>query len=144
MRRTAIGFVLLLLVLGLSAAGCASSGSADDPGDDAAQDDEVPAAPFAEPGLSEDADGAVAYGTLVYRDLEGGFWGVADGLPDEVDETTPLVVVIANPGDLDDSFCAMKNDYVRVTGVMVEGVSIRMAGPEIEADAVVAAEVPAE
>ncbi|GAB4285425.1 MAG: hypothetical protein Kow0067_08230 [Coriobacteriia bacterium] len=143
MRRTAIGLVVLLL-LGLSV-GCASSGGTDGESDaGGSPDDDAPAVPFVAPGLAEDADGAVAYGTLVYRDLEGGFWAVADGLPEEVDETTPLVVVIANPGDLDDSFCAMKNDYVRVTGEMAEGVSIRMAGPEIEADSVVAVEVPAE
>ena len=93
------------------------------------------------PGLYELAGGRVrALGVLAYRDLEGGFWAVTDappGLP--VSPDARVVAVIANAADLTSvDFKALEGRSVAVEGKLVDGASIRMAGPELEAESVTA------
>ncbi len=83
------------------------------------------------PGLYDLSDGTVrAIGTLVYRDLEGGFWAIVADEGGE-DET---VAVIANGGEFVDTLDGLAGRTVSVAGRRIDGVSIRMAGPEIEID----------
>ncbi len=94
-------------------------------------------------GVTDLAEGrSRAVGVLGYSELEGGFWALYDVEPGEVPEGSPVVAVIANMGELDTSACSLEGKLVVADGVMSDGVSIRMAGPEIIADDVY--EVPAE
>lgn len=90
------------------------------------------------PGLYDTAEGGVrAVGTLEYRDVEGGFWAVvgsATGQPDP----EPVIAVIVNSDRLAVPIEALSGQVVVVTGRRVEGASIRMSGPEIEADDIAA------
>ncbi len=80
-------------------------------------------------GLREAPDGTVsAVGVLEYVDLEGGFWAITEG-----DEHSPrIIAVIANGAELKPRLRALRGASVRITGRRFEGVSIRMAGPEVE------------
>lgn len=90
------------------------------------------------PGLYDLDDGTVqAIGTLEYVDLEGGFWAVIGGTAADGDEGR-VVAVIANGDSLLDTIEPLAGQQVLVTGTRLDGVSIRMAGPEIEADAITA------
>ncbi len=89
------------------------------------------------PGLYDQADGtAVAIGTLEWIDLEGGFWAVVGGTEAEGDAGT-ISAVIANGGDFQKELEPLAGKTVTVTGTKLNGLSIRMAGPEIEMDSVV-------
>ncbi len=91
------------------------------------------------PGLYDLEDGTVqAVGTAEHRDLEGGFWVVVGGAEAEGD-VGKTVAVIANGDDLARQFKELEGLSVIVTGIRLEGPSIRMAGPEIKATSVVAA-----
>jgi len=91
------------------------------------------------PGLYDLDDGTVqAVGIVEYRDLEGGFWAVVGGSEAEGD-AGKIVAVIANGGDFAQQFEQHAGLSMIVTGVRLEGASIRMAGPEIRATSVVAA-----
>ena len=91
------------------------------------------------PGLYDLEDGTVqAVGTAEHRDLEGGFWVVVGGAEAEGD-VGKTVAVIANGDDLARQFKELEGLSVIVTGIRLEGPSIRMAGPEIRATSVVAA-----
>lgn len=83
-----------------------------------------------------------AVGVLAYSDLEGGFWALFETAPGSGQSTTGLVAVIANMESIDVSPEALAGKVVAADGVLFDGVSIRMAGPEIIADDVY--EVPAE
>lgn len=88
------------------------------------------------PGLYDLEDGTVqAVGTLEYRDLEGGFWAVIGGTEADGNVGT-VVAVIANGIDFEQQLKALDGRTVMVDGTRLEGVSIRMAGPEIEATSV--------
>jgi hypothetical protein len=105
-----------------------------------------PAGSTLAPGLYDLEDGTVrAVGTVEHRDLEGGFWAVIGGTEAEGDAGR-IVAVIANGADFEQQFRANEGLSVIVTGKRLEGASIRMAGPEIEATGVVAASAagPAE
>ena len=89
------------------------------------------------PGMKQLADGRTeAKGILVWRDLEGGFWALADTT--DANNTTNVkniavlrftsTFVEENGGVGLDKY---DNQYVRVIGSTVEGMSFVMAGPEI-------------
>jgi len=91
------------------------------------------------PGLYDLEDGsAQAVGTAEYRDLEGGFWAVIGGTAADGD-VGKIVAVIANGADYAQQFKELEGLSVIVTGTRLDGASIRMAGPEIQATSVVAA-----
>lgn len=123
--------VLVVAVLGI--AGCAAS----EVPPAGAPDSEGPAAGLRlAPGLYELEDGsAQAVGTLEWRDLEGGFWAVVGGTEAEgnVGET---VAVIANGSDFSEQLEPLADKQVLVVGKVLDGASIRMAGPEIEMESV--------
>lgn len=88
------------------------------------------------PGVYETADGRMrAVGVLEWVDLEGGFFAVVDVAETEAAEIR-VVAAIANTEELRDELVALRGRYVEVLGEPFEGVSIRMAGPEIVAEEV--------
>lgn len=88
-------------------------------------------------GLYDQADGTViALGTLEWKDLEGGFWAIT-GAPESAGGSADTVIaVIANVTKDDPVWSALAGKTVTVTGKRVEGASVRMAGPEIDATSV--------
>ncbi len=72
---------------------------------------------------------------LEWVDLEGGFFAVVDVAETEAAEIR-VVAVIANSEELEDELLASRGRYVEVLGEAFDGVSIRMAGPEILAEEV--------
>lgn len=89
------------------------------------------------PGIYDLDDGTVqAIGTLEYVDLEGGFWAVTRAATDRKEGR--VVAVIANGASLLDVIEPLAGQMVIVTGTRLDGVSIRMAGPEIEAESIMA------
>lgn len=91
------------------------------------------------PGLYDLDNGMVqAVGTVEYRDLEGGFWALI-GDTEAEDDVGKVVAVIANGDDYAQQFKELEGLSVIVTGTRLEGASTRMAGPEIQATSVVAA-----
>ena len=91
------------------------------------------------PGIYDLEDGTVqAVGVVEYRDLEGGFWVVIGGTEAEGD-AGKVVAVIANGADFEQQFKDHEGLSMIITGKRLDGASIRMAGPEIEATSVVAA-----
>ncbi len=88
------------------------------------------------PGLYDLEDGSVqAIGTLERIDLEGGFWAVMDGTVAE-GAGGANVAVIANGDELNDVLAPLAGRPVSVIGERFDGMSIRMAGPEIVAESV--------
>lgn len=88
------------------------------------------------PGYYELEDGKVqAVGTLEYRDIEGGLWAVIGGTEAE-GNLGEVAAVIANPDTFKAELEKLKGGTVLVTGKAAEGASIRMAGPEIEAESI--------
>lgn len=84
------------------------------------------------PGLYDLQDGTVqAVGTLEYSDLEGGFWVITGGTQFEGKEGT-VIAVIANGQEFEDQLKQIEGRAVFTTGTKLDGVSTRMAGPEIE------------
>lgn len=91
-------------------------------------------------GLHERSDGTVdAVGVLEYRDLEGGFWAVVDTASGSDTEFT-IVAVIANGDDFSTETEALEGSRVIVEGTLLEGVSTRMSGPEVEATSITSVE----
>jgi len=85
-----------------------------------------------EPGLSTSGDGqAQAVGIFTYVNLEGGFWRIAQTASSTDAEDAPTVVVIANPDALPEAPDAYAGAYVRATGELFDGASVRMAGQEM-------------
>lgn len=88
------------------------------------------------PGIYEISDDRVrAVGVLDWIDLEGGFWAVTGVAETDGAEST-VVAVITNPDSLDIDLEEVRGRYVEVTGELLDGPSIRMAGPEIEASSI--------
>lgn len=132
LTRTLI--LILGLVLALAAVGCATP--ADEPkpepdvGAPTTPDDSSMGLRLA-PGLYDLEDGTVqALGILEWRDLEGGFWAIVSNTGADPAEGT-VVAVIAPGTDLDETFEALKGKMVLVNGTRFDGVSSRMAGPEV-------------
>lgn len=117
MMRLLAGMVLLLIAAPLLLSGCITDSSVE----------ELP-----EPGLSSNDEGtAQAVGIFTYVDLEGGFWRIAQTDRAAKAEDAPTVAVIANPGDLPEGGEAYAGAYVRATGELFDGASVRMAGQEM-------------
>jgi len=95
-----------------------------------------------------DADGGQTevVGTLVYRDLEGGFWAVADAASATDAEAAPnLAVVLTEDADLSANLEALSGKYVSVVGTIDDGgVSIYMAGPLLYATSAQESALPGE
>lgn len=81
-------------------------------------------------------DTALALGTLQYRDLEGGFWVVVEALPKNAKPESKAVAVIANADSLGVDLKELEGRYVAAQGRMKDGLSIRIAGPEMEAESI--------
>jgi hypothetical protein len=123
--------VIMALSLALLLVACSP---ADEPDVEAPGDDPAAGLRLA-PGLYDLEDGSVqAIGTLEWVDLEGGFWAVTDGTA--AGDEGGNVAVIANGDELDDELSALDGRTVSVIGERFDGVSIRMAGPEIIAETV--------
>lgn len=142
-RSRTLSVVLVVLLMGVFLAGCsAEPAPVDEPAVADTEEDAAPVGSF-DVGLNTLDDGrSRAVGVLGYVELEGGFWALYDTDPGEVPEDAPVVAVVANMGELDVSACTLKGKLVAADGVMSDGVSTRMAGPEIIADDVY--EVPPE
>ena len=88
------------------------------------------------PGLYDLADGTVrAVGTVEHRDLEGGFWAVVGGTQAEGD-LGEIVAVLVNGDDYAELFTQNEGLAFIIDGTRADGVSTRMAGPEITATTV--------
>lgn len=146
--RTRLMVVLALTLLAAALAGCSAqkptaSGSGSTLPPDSATATPPSSGPAAgmqlAPGLYDQPDGTViAVGTLEHQDLEGGFWAVVDGTAAE-GAAGRTVAVIANAEQFAKATAASKGRGVIVTGKRLDGASIRMAGPEIEATNIQAA-----
>jgi len=132
MTRTALAMALAFVLVG-----CATAPEPQPEPQPEPVGQESPAAGMRlAPGLYDLADGTVqAIGTLERSDLEGGFWAVVGGTEAEGD-VGKVVAVIANGDALAEQLTALEGRTVDVLGTRVEGASIRMAGPEIEATSV--------
>lgn len=88
---------------------------------------------LAPPGLYDLPGGRKrALGTLEYRDLEGGFWVIVHRIPSREASSAPTIVVLANGREA--GAPGLEGRYVFADGEMLEGVSIRMAGPEMRVE----------
>lgn len=141
--RTILTFVLCIgLLVGLTACATAEPEPAATPpaGSDPAAGTSLAAPEGAVPGVTELDDGTIeAEGWLAYVDIEGGFYALQDGpasdTPDVVVDVG-TVVVIANSADLTVELEGLRGAYVRATGEMLDGASIRMAGPEMRVNSI--------
>jgi hypothetical protein len=137
-RRVTI-LILLAGVTALLMAGCAA-----DTGQPEAEP--VPLVSLDPPGIYQAGDGQVrAVGIFDRVELEGGFWAVL-GVADTDSAESQVVAVIPNAEELDLDLASFRGRYVEVAGTLLDGASIRMAGPEIEASSVtiIAEEDPAD
>ena len=126
---------LLALVLAFALVGCATSPETE-PGSTPPADGGAASGSRLAPGLYDLEDGTVqALGTLEYRDLEGGLWAIVGGTESE-GNLGEVVAVVANPDEFADQLEALKGKTVLVTGTRSEGVSVRMAGPEVVVTAI--------
>lgn len=121
----------LLAALALSMTACGQQGAADE------ADPNNPAAGISpQRGMMElEGDRVNAVGLLQWVELEGGFWAVTE-VPMPEDETSDIIAVIANGAEYQDELAALEGRDVVVSGTRFDGMSIRMAGPEIEMDSV--------
>jgi len=124
--RTACALLALTLTLALTA--CAAEPAPDSGSTPPAEE---PAGLRLAPGLYDLEDGTVqALGTLEYVELEGGFWAITGGT-DAEGTAGETIAVIANGDEFAAQLASLTGKTVLVTGTRFEGVSIRMAGPEI-------------
>jgi hypothetical protein len=133
-----IGSALLVFALAGSLCACAAEKPAQDPGKrpPVSQSPGGAAGTQLAPGLYKQADGtAQAIGTLDYRDLEGGTWVILGG-SEATGDVGQTVAVIANAADLGSKLDKLKGSQVIATGEMLDGASIRMAGPEMKVTAI--------
>ena len=129
-----IGTALLVAALAFSLVACTAEKPAQDSGKtpSVSQPPGGAAGTQPAPGLYELADGtSQAIGTLDFQDLEGGTWAILGG-SEATGDAGKTLVVIANAGDLGSKLEALKGSQVVATGKMLDGASIRMAGPEME------------
>lgn len=132
----------LLLLAPLLASGCGPSASADR-GEAKPEPEKRLDTDVAPPGVYELPGGrAQVIGTLVRDDgLEGGFWAISPRTPTMGSDARP--VVIANPELFaDPPLGSLEGDYVVAEGVLSDGASVRMAGPELVADSLNRIEPP--
>lgn len=128
-RRMLMVAAALVLVAGMATAGCTERTSSEPP------PDATGGAQLAQ-GLHELGDGtAQAVGVLEYQDLEGGFWSVVGGTQEQGSEGSTIVVV-ANAASFESQVAKLAGSQVIVTGKLLDGASIRMAGPEMEATSI--------
>ncbi len=128
---------LIALTLAFALVGCASSPE-NEPvtGSTPPADGGAASGSRLAPGLYDLEDGtAQALGTLEYRNLEGGLWAIVGGTESE-GNLGEVVAVVANPDEFADQLQALKGKTVLVTGTRSDGVSVRMAGPEIVISAI--------
>lgn len=134
MKRNTTGIIAALAVFAiLAVAGCAAT-------DNTTTTPPPAGDPFngtrLAPGLYDLDDGtAQAVGTLEWVDLEGGFWAVIGGTEATGDVGT-TVAVIANAAEDDPVYAALAGKTVIVSGSRLDGASVRMAGPEMEASSI--------
>jgi len=134
-----VAWLLATLALALASVSCAPSPAPDTPSPGAAPPTDSSGSTRLAPGLYDMPDGTVqALGTLEHRDLEGGFWAVIDGTGAQGDEGK-IVAVIANADEFASETQQLEGVAVVVEGARLDGASIRMAGPEIEATRITAA-----
>jgi hypothetical protein len=90
-----------------------------------------------EAGIADLGGGRViASGWVAYEELEGGFWAVMDIEPSTSSVVQPKVVAVLLPGKVGaEQMKAAEGTFVAAEGVVQEGASIRMTGPEIVVDA---------
>ena len=123
--KTRIPPMLLAMALALTLGSCAAETPAPDEGAAPPADDST-GLRLAN-GLYDQEDGTVlALGTLEYVELEGGFYALT-GSP----EGDGNIAVVANASDFTDELESLLGRTVSVTGTRFDGVSVRMAGPEI-------------
>lgn len=88
------------------------------------------------PGLYDQADGSVrAVGVVTRVELEGGFWALTLGELAE-GNTSGIVAVIANAEEFETQLQGLLGQTAIVTGTRADGVSVRMAGPEVMAETI--------
>lgn len=133
-----IGTVLLVMALAVSLSACAAEKPSQDSGKSPSVSQRPGGAAGTQlaPGLYNQADGTTqAIGTLDYRDLEGGTWVILGGSEATGDAGT-TIAVIENAADLGLKLDELKGSQVLATGEMLDGASIRMAGPEMRVSAI--------
>jgi hypothetical protein len=140
-----ISTVLLIFALAISVAGCAEKPPQDSgTTPPVAQPPGGAAGTQLAPGLYKQADGtAQAIGKLDYRDLEGGTWVIIGGT-EATGDAGKTIAVVANAADLGSKLDELKGSQVVVTGEMLDGASIRMAGPEMKVSNIEKAAVSAD
>ncbi len=132
MKKTGVPLLVVALIVLLGAAtvmGACSKASEPPPA-------VVPGAPplVDAPGLYDMAgDRMRAVGVLDRVELEGGFWALVGVAGTDSVEST-VIAVIENPDSLDVELADLRGRYVEVTGTLLDGASIRMAGPEIRVE----------
>lgn len=136
MRTIVCRIVLIAGVVAFLAAGGCAPAPSPTPSPAPAPPQGGPGSAVPRPHLETQADGAaLAYGWVIRMDLEGGFWALTDADPSMHGIGTTVVVLL--PGKTaEKDIAALADRYVRATGKAVEGVSIRMAGPEMTVDAI--------
>jgi hypothetical protein len=136
--RRALGFVALALaVSGLLAPALAGCGSSEP--SEATTSTTLPDSlgMFAPPGLYDLEGGRTqAFGVLVYRDLEGGFWAVVDAQLGEPNDEAPVIAVLVGAEELGVDLAALDGGFVLAEGTLSDGVSAQMAEPELLVDTV--------
>ncbi|MDP2182562.1 MAG: hypothetical protein Q8K99_08335 [Actinomycetota bacterium] len=144
-RLMAVVAAVVVMALGIALAGC-GSGSVQPGETPPAESTTTPEQPpghgtgyLAPPALVELPGGRVrAIGTLARVDLEGGFWAVVDATPGtDLKGDEPVIAVVLLPeedGMHGADMSALAGTYMQFDGTLVEGASIRMAGPEIMVD----------
>lgn len=139
MRRTPLllGAILLFTVATLGLGGCGSDGrdGADGASDGAASPGkDLPGLEMvAPPGIYDLPGGETqVLGILTYRDLEGGFWAVADAADPSQAATAELVAVIVPDGEIAADMGTYEGRYVSVIGSREDGPNIYQAGVVVE------------
>lgn len=133
LRKRATTFVVTAVVLAASllwATGC-SADAQPDPQDSGSGGSSAP-------GVYELQDGSSRIvGVVVFRDLEGGFWAIADtGTATQGEAAANLAILIPpNGGTVTDvQFAEAEGHLVAAEGTLSDGPSIYMAGPMLEVD----------
>ena len=129
---------VLMLALALSGCAAADSDGSSDGAEEPPPSEESPSLEMvAPPGIYDLPGGdSQALGILTYRDLEGGFWAVANTAIPEEAATADIVAVVLPAEGLEVDLQTMNGEYVSVVGTRSDGPSIYMAGPIIEAKTV--------